>query len=213
MEPLWALRVLVWCAAATVALFAAAVNRRRGGRAAAMLLWGGVLTSVLAIDEAGRLHEDVLPSLFGFSEQAICSVYAAMAVAWIVRFRKEIAPPTSAWLLGGIACFAMAIAVEHVVIGRHGSLDGVLKLAGVACWAGFFIRTASRQLRAARVTGELLSLSQQEQLAAANELDATAATMAELMAMAQEAAARRTEGRTVARSRQLSDVDVSVPTR
>ena len=213
MESLWAMRVLVWCAAATVALFAAAANRRHGGRAAAMLLWGGMLTSVLAIDEAARLHEDVLPSLLGCSEQLVCSVYAALAVAWIVRFRSEITPPTSGWLLGGIACFAAAIGVEHVVIGRHVEVESALKLAGVACWAGFFVRSAARQLRAMRIGGELLSLSQQEQAAASKELDATAATMAELMAMAKEAAARRAESQTTARGRKLSDADSPVSVR
>ena len=206
MEPLWAMRALLWGAAATGTLFAAAVTRRNGGRGAAMFTWGGLLTTLLALDDAGQLHQVVLPSAVGVSEQLVCSVYVFITMCWVVRFRDLIATPASRWLLGSIFLFAAAIVAEHAGMASQRMLAQVFKLAGVACWTAFFAQTAVGQLRARRVGGELLSLSQQDQARAAREIDATAGAIAELAAMAKEASARRAEGRAAAAASRLSGV-------
>ena len=202
MEALWAMRVVFWFAAGSVAVIASAVNRSGGRQQRAMLLWGGLITYLLAYDEAMHLHDELATEVIGCSEQLICSMYALLAMMWLARFRTAMPAPPVGWLVGSIALFAGAIAMEQVPMPQQAVVVGALKLLGVACWGGFFARCAVEQFRAGgkQLHGQLLSLSQHEQVRMSQELDATSATIAELTAMAKDAASRRSEG-SAARSR------------
>jgi hypothetical protein len=84
--------ILVWCAAATMGIFAGAVLRGRPGAEVTgrFLLWAGVLTGWVAVDDLFMLHDIVIPQLTHVREQFIYMLYAVIAASFAVRFKEQL---------------------------------------------------------------------------------------------------------------------------
>lgn len=136
--------LLVWFSSAVVCLFGGALVAALRGRtlAAAPLLAAGILSLVLSVDDALRMHEDFLPVLFGIPKEVTYSVYALAVSAWLVAHRRFILGTD--WQLLGVALGFLGLSVmldrafvEHQ---RHVFEDGA-KLVGIVAWTLYFART------------------------------------------------------------------------
>lgn len=149
------LGIAVWCAGAVMALFAAAVlpktqNRREERR---FLLWSGVLTLYLMMDDLAMLHDDVFRVLFHVYEQLVFLAYLPIAVIYVVRFRRQLLGPHAALvvLAGAFMIFSLTMDQWHMlltVFGRpimpHNELvEKAAKLLSMVSWMAFLARTAA----------------------------------------------------------------------
>lgn len=147
-----ALGILAWCTAAAVTLLTAYVLHRSGGDRTTQrfLLWGGVITTYLGIDDRFLIHDYMLtptpvpqPAFLGL---------VVLAVAWYVRaFRQLIA--TTAWhalALAGVL-FALSLGVDFVDdLGKYLDaweasdvmvfVEDSLKWLGIVAWTTYFFR-------------------------------------------------------------------------
>ena len=147
------LSVLLWATGAAITLFAAALARgRRGARG--FLLHVGLLTLLLAVDDALLLHEAVIPGVLNMPEELTLSLYAAVLLAAVVRFPARFAEPSSrAMLLIGGVFFALAIVldVSELRLPYETWIEDSCKLLGIVGWVGFLVRAAASELCPAHV--------------------------------------------------------------
>jgi hypothetical protein len=92
------LGVLVWCAAAAICLFSSAILRftRTDKEVRSFLLWAGVITSVLLLDDFFLFHDDLALRYLPFDGDAnyvdefIIASYGLALALYLVRFRERI---------------------------------------------------------------------------------------------------------------------------
>jgi hypothetical protein len=85
------LGVLLWCATASVSLFAAALLKQTGAdEAYRFMLAAGLVSGFLMLDDLYRLHETVLPRVLGIPELAIYAAYGLLGAWFVGRFRARI---------------------------------------------------------------------------------------------------------------------------
>lgn len=147
------LGILAWCAAFSCALLGAA--QLRSARAAAIeinfLLTGAGLTALLLFDDLFLLHERLYPELLGLPEEAVLAGYAVCALAWLLRYLRQILTSRFVLLLAAFGFFAVSVMVDLVMSPSPDDAlpylveDGA-KLLGIASWLGFFVDAAWRRV-------------------------------------------------------------------
>ncbi|MEX1081600.1 MAG: hypothetical protein WD382_01080 [Halofilum sp. (in: g-proteobacteria)] len=149
--------VLMWWSTATVCLFAYTMAARLypGRTEHRFLLWIGLLTAVLALDDMFLLHENVAPIHFGIQETTVYATYAAIAAFLFLRFRRSILA-SDYYLLLIAAFFFVCSQLIDVARGWGmgfygvGFIEEACKLLGIAGWLGYFAYLSARH-----VAGEL----------------------------------------------------------
>lgn len=154
------LGAFMYVIAAAISLFACAVAARSGGRRPGHLLYGGILSSYLAVDDFYMLHEFILPRYTGIGEKL---VYAALAIAilfFLYRYRSLILALKPALLLAALACFGGSVlsdllgdSLKAALGSMEYLLEDGLKFIGISLWAAWFVTAALQELvpRAATV--------------------------------------------------------------
>jgi hypothetical protein len=148
------LGILIWWSAAVACLVTAALIAPRGTSAPerSFLLWSGVITAVLVLDDLFLFHEDLAERYLGLGQRYIVVAYVVIAALYVARFRSVLTSAAERWLLAAsVGLLAMSLATdyvhERVVFDRTGEFIGglifvedALKLLGIAAWTAFFIR-------------------------------------------------------------------------
>jgi len=131
--------VLLWAAAAAIALFSAAGGRMADGERRVFVLGLGLLTAWMALDDLYLLHERVIPRWTGVEEFYTQAFYAAFLVFWLARFRGVVRRTAYLVLLCAMGLFAFSCVVDDyagVVIQRSLLEDGS-KLIGIGTWLAY----------------------------------------------------------------------------
>jgi len=141
------LGIMLWSAAAAIALFAAGVLRQKAGdrQLIGYLVASGAVTLLLGFDDLFMLHEELLPRYLHVPETLVYFVYIALVLAWLARFRAVILK-TDFLLLGlAFGCFAASVAMDQLPdawVLRWDILflieDG-FKLIGIVSWLAYFV--------------------------------------------------------------------------
>jgi hypothetical protein len=149
------LGIILWTAGAAVCLFTA--SRLRATTSAAwrtFLLVSGIFTSLLLVDDAFLLHDEILPVHAGISGELYGLFYVAAMVAYLVTFRQAIALSNYVLLFVALVLFAISSATDlassrlsEVIESRLVVLaeDGT-KLLGIGTWLAYFVSVAGSAL-------------------------------------------------------------------
>ncbi len=137
--------VLAWWSTTVICLFSYAMARRLNpdGREHRALLWAGLLTAVLAIDDMLMVHEHIAPTYLGVQETTVYALYFIMAVALFFRFRRSIFTNDIFLLLTAIFFFGCSQLVD-VARGfgydfyGTGFVEESCKLLGIAGWLAYW---------------------------------------------------------------------------
>jgi hypothetical protein len=143
------LGVVLWAAAASIALFTAGLLPRtaRKRQLSGFLFAAGAFTSWLLLDDLFMLHERVIPDSLGIPQTAIILAYAAIVAALLVRYRAVIALTDYRPLVLALGFFAASVIIDQGPGGWHQWAGLVLvedgaKLFGIVSWFVFFATTA-----------------------------------------------------------------------
>jgi uncharacterized membrane protein YgdD (TMEM256/DUF423 family) len=145
----------IWWLAAGICLFASAVASRSRVPPAvrSFLLWSGLLTAVLVLDDAFMFHDDLASRIFGLRERYVMLAYGVLLAAYLLRFRKVILRTEWLLLVGALAFFASSIGLD--LYNQNSCLEFVtptetcdwsmfvedsLKLLGIVFWSAWLIR-------------------------------------------------------------------------
>jgi hypothetical protein len=143
------LGVVLWAAAASIALFTAGLLPRtpRERELSGFLFSAGTFTCWLLLDDLFMFHEHVIPDALGIPQTAIILAYGAIVAALLVRYRAALALTDHRPLVLALGFFAASVLIDQGPGGWH-EWSGLVvvedgaKLFGIVSWLVFFAATA-----------------------------------------------------------------------
>jgi hypothetical protein len=140
--------ILLWCATVVICLFSRSLLRQQGLHAEArFLLWAGLLTLVLMVDDLFMIHEYIAPVHFHVNEKLVLASYACGAGAYLLKFRRLILAANYQLLAAAMVLFTASMIVDMADgrgwwgLGEDGS-----KILGIASWLGYHATMARHWL-------------------------------------------------------------------
>lgn len=143
--------ILFWCAAAAICFFSFALLQKyyRSRRMHSFILYSGIVTSVLLLDDLFLIHEEVAPRYLFIPEKFVYLIYAVMLLVYLVKFRKTILKTDFSLLLLALGFFALSIVFDKGIIplspsmvkrGWEFYLEDGAKLLGIVSWFAYFTK-------------------------------------------------------------------------
>lgn len=143
--------ILFWCAAAAICFFSFALlqNYYRSRKMHSFILYSGIVTSVLLLDDLFLIHEEVAPKYLFIPEKFVYLIYAVMLLVYLVKFRKTILKTDFSLLILALGWFALSIVFDKGYIPLSPSMvkrgfdfyleDGA-KLLGIVSWFAYLAK-------------------------------------------------------------------------
>jgi hypothetical protein len=131
--------VLLWCATAVICLFSRSLLRQQGLHAEArFLLWAGLMTLVLLVDDLFMIHEYIAPIHFHVNEKLVLASYACGIGAYLLSHRRLILAANYQLLAAAMVLFSASMLLDIADPGGWWRLgeDG-FKILGIASWLGY----------------------------------------------------------------------------
>jgi hypothetical protein len=142
--------ILLWTSSAVVCLFSWGLLRKdpEKRRFSTFLLFSGILTLILVIDDLFLFHEEIFPEQLGIPQKFVLLGYMGITLVGVVVFRKTILATDYLLLLIALGFFGLSVFVDvfdheiDALIGgwRYLFEDG-FKFLGIVTWLGYFWRT------------------------------------------------------------------------
>ncbi|MCP3952590.1 MAG: hypothetical protein GY697_10305, partial [Desulfobacterales bacterium] len=141
---------------ATICLYSWSILRYSPGAKenAAFLLYSGLVTTILLLDDFFLLHEELFPLYLGMSEKIFYVGYAGLILYGMVKFKRCTLKTEYVLLLIALLFFGLSVVTDsfqhhlEVFAGDWRILfeDG-FKLLGIVSWLGYFFRFSSLAIR------------------------------------------------------------------
>lgn len=145
----------IWCGTGFILLFSGLVLFRMFGfvKETAFLVFAGLLTGVLAVDDFFMIHEWLQTYAFDGSEKILFSFYAIITLFYLFAFRRLIAA-LDLYVLGiSLLLFAVSVMIDLAVPDEKSATRIVIedgpKFVAITAWATFQIRASWIMLFAA----------------------------------------------------------------
>ena len=139
--------ILGWTVAATAA-FAGAAICHMGARSGAgrFLFGGGMVTTVLLVDDLLHLHSIAIPSGLGIPGVLVVAFLAGLVICWLGGHLHEVRRTTVHLLVASAVAFCVSAVVDRLfspVPGQGWKIvgDGA-ELLGILAWSTYFVVTA-----------------------------------------------------------------------
>lgn len=145
--------VMFWAGTAAICIFSFVVLRGQGirGDATWYLLVGGLITTVLLIDDLFMMHEAVYPRHFGTTDRDAYLAYGLMVVGYLFWFRRTVLRTNFLFLVLAFAGFAISVmlditewvdlSTDDLFLAEDGS-----KFFGIASWGVYFATVCAREV-------------------------------------------------------------------
>jgi len=140
--------ILLWCATAAICLFSSNLLRQRGAhRAAGFLLWSGLMTAGLLVDDFFMFHEYLAPVHLGIDEKVVLLGYVCITAVYLLQHRRLILEADYRLLVTALVLFIGSMMIDLADVGGWWNLaeDGC-KLLGIASWLGYHAGRAKHWL-------------------------------------------------------------------
>jgi hypothetical protein len=139
--------VLIWCSATAICLFAYVLTKKNADMRAqsSFLLYSGLLTLVLLLDDFFQFHDFLFPVYFHIPEYVVYLIYAAFTLFIVVRFFNFIM--MTEYLILMIAFFLFGVSIIIDLLTEEPTLLRVLaedgsKFIGIVSWCLYYSRLA-----------------------------------------------------------------------
>ena len=136
--------ILFWAFTAAICLFSSVIHKQRNNQATSQfLLYSGLLTLWLLLDDMFMLHDSLLPNHLMIPEKLVYLGYVTIVLVYLVKFRTEILNHEYATLFIAFSFFALSVLADLLLEqqGFEFLLEDGLKLFGIVTWFIFFFRT------------------------------------------------------------------------
>lgn len=139
------LGIMLWSAAFTICFYGAwRINRKIDKRGQEFLIFSGLITMLMTMDDLFQLHELVFPKYLSISENMVYLTYLNIYMIYFIRFRKQLL--NSDFIVLGIAFFFLGLStvidILPLPIEKDTFLEDAIKLLGAITWLIYFVRTA-----------------------------------------------------------------------
>ncbi len=151
IHPLWGvlsnIGVLIWCSATAICFFTYILTRNKLGMQAqsSFLLYSGLLTLVLLLDDFFQFHDFLFPVYLHIPEYVIYIIYVGLTLFIVARFFRLIMTTEYLVLIIAFSLFGVSIIVdlltEEPTLFRVLAEDGS-KFIGIVSWCLYYSRLA-----------------------------------------------------------------------
>ncbi len=148
--------VFMWLVSFSICLFTYISLRfkRSKKKFIEFVLFFGILSLLLLLDDFFMLHERVYYHYLGIPEKVIFGGYGLLLIYGLIRFRKTILNTDYIFLLSSLFFIAFSVAVD-VFQNRLEEwcgqwrivLEDGMKFAGIAVWSFYFIKTCYEEFK------------------------------------------------------------------
>ncbi len=148
------LGILFWCASATISLFTGWAGRKKGSSSIeSFLVYSGILSSILLLDDLLQLHEEFFPNVLRVPEELVLVFYGVLAIAIFYRYRKIILTTNYLILLTCALFFGLSIAIDVFFPELPGEslIEDGAKFTGVLTWFGYYASLGYETIKQKRV--------------------------------------------------------------
>lgn len=151
------LGILLWCAAASICVFAAMTLRHVTPRETYLfLLSSGLLSTYLLFDDFFSFHEDLAARYLGLEEEFVFAALGIAASAHLITFRRVILRTNFGLLLLALVFLGTSVVIDAIFdpwVRRLGHwkylLEDGAKWLGIASWCSYYVDTSGRLLLSA----------------------------------------------------------------
>jgi hypothetical protein len=149
------LGILLWWTSATVWLFTAFLRRiRHGSAGVGFLVYSGLLSAYLGLDDLFLFHEYLAPTYLKVPEKVVYGLLAAATAFYLWRYRRAIQTSDGVLLLLALAFLSSSVLVDAVLEPWLWSLkdwtyfleDG-LKWLGICFWTALCVVQCTSDFR------------------------------------------------------------------
>ena len=136
--------ILFWAFTAAIWLFSSVIHKHSNNQTTPkFLLYSGLLTLWLLLDDMFMLHDSFLPNHLMIPEKLVYLGYVTIVLVYLVKFRTEILNHEYATLFIAFSFFALSVLADLLLEqqGFEFLLEDGLKLFGIVTWFIFFFRT------------------------------------------------------------------------
>lgn len=147
------LGALLWSFTVAICLFSYAVlkEKRKTSIARNFLLFGGLISFMLLVDDLFMLHDRIFPRYFNIDEVIAFSAYGSITLYYLWSYKSFIKKTAYIILFSSAAFFVCSLVVDFFLSGyfgnwRHLFEDGP-KFLGIVCWFGYFSTVCFDELR------------------------------------------------------------------
>jgi hypothetical protein len=159
--------ILLWCATAVICLFSRSLLRQHGLHAEArFLLWAGLMTIVLLVDDLFMIHEYIAPLHFHVNEKVVLASYACATGAYLLSHRRLILAANYQLLAAAMVLFTGSMLVDFADgTGWWNLAEDGCKVLGIASWLGYHAGRARHWLtRAADTRSQAIAVTHRREL-------------------------------------------------
>lgn len=139
--------ILFWCACAAICLFSSVILRQNSRyRESRFLLFSGLLTSFLMLDDLFMLHELVLPVYLRISEYVVYAIYLGVVVSFFIKNIKAIKKTEFVILLAATGFLGLSIVCDTLISNLPIFVEDVFKFLGITSWFTYFTRLCLQEV-------------------------------------------------------------------
>lgn len=143
--------ILFWCASATICLFSSAIiskidSYNRSQEISKFLLFSGLLTCLLMLDDLFMIHESF--HYYLGSSYILFSFYLIIILVFFVKHIKVIKKTEFVILLAAMGFFSLSIVYDSLEsnLSLPIFVEDVFKFLGITTWFTYFLRLCLREL-------------------------------------------------------------------
>lgn len=133
--------VMLWSFSCAISLFSYLVikDKVESKKILNAIILGGLISSILLLDDLFMLHEIFYPIFFGLKEKVILMIYGAIFIYYLVKHKNLIIENNVAFIILTMMFWGLSILVDSIPKTRipwHHLFEDGFKFLGVVCWFG-----------------------------------------------------------------------------
>ncbi|AFY47987.1 hypothetical protein Nos7524_2137 [Nostoc sp. PCC 7524] len=139
--------MLFWCAGAAICLFSYRILKtvNKLSEYTSFLLYSGLLTTLLLLDDFFLLHE-IISTKLNISERIVYITYLIIFFRFFIQFRRTIQKTEFLIILAALMCFALSIVADTIWQGIPIFVEDTFKFIGITSWFTYFFRLSLREV-------------------------------------------------------------------
>jgi len=140
------LGIMIWSATTTICFFGVSLLKygKRYHQLTNFLLFSGILSLILTLDDAFLIHETVMPSYFHIPEKGVYLGYLIFSAGYLVYFFRRILSTDYLLLTTALLFLGLSIFIDKAFpfTDIETFIEDGFKFLGIVFWLAYFSRVA-----------------------------------------------------------------------
>jgi hypothetical protein len=144
--------ILLWSFSATVCFYSYALLKKNKNKLDVLrfILFGGIISTVMLLDDLFMLHEYIYPKHLGVSQKIIFLSYGILVLYYLSKFRKIIKETSYVFILLALFLFALSVLVDILpksLLPWHHLFEDGSKFLGIVSWFSYQLTVCFQEVQ------------------------------------------------------------------